>query len=421
MIYLPNDTQVLFSQWHIREIFEGRMRSVMGEIDRVDSDLILTEDSNTLAERLFKGHVQVNVPSLLHDHRYMDHSEEVDIKPHGFTRLTADMIEAGSKFLKGTRITLHLPFEGHPFVFNVKPTVTDTAGPPRIYRIQENELLIVYETTDSSDPSQIISALNRLVEDIERYLRWIEDDVSRYHLTYLEGVRKAVADRQKRLRQNRSLEEGLGIPLKRTDPPEMYRIPITPRKTPVSDAPKSESSHTSDPHLSNKIYEHILSVLSSVSSSMERSPSAFRHLDEENLRWWFVAALNGHYEGGATGETFNASGKTDILISWKGKNVFVVECKFWQGRNSLDKAVDQLLGYTTWRNTKTAILVFSRKADFSRVLSQIPEVLENHEAFEERLPHSSSETEFRFRLRHPKAPEHKLELTVLAFDVPKVA
>ena len=66
-----------------------------------------------------------------------------------------------------------------------------------------------------------------------------------------------------------------------------------------------------------------------MSLAMERSPSAFYDLDEEALRWWFVVALNGHYEVGAKGEAFNSGGKTDILVDWKGKNVFVAECKFW--------------------------------------------------------------------------------------------
>ena len=48
---------------------------------------------------------------------------------------------------------------------------------------------------------------------------------------------------------------------------------------------------------------------------MERSPSAFATADEETLRQHFLVQLNGHFEGQATGETFNAAGKTDILSS----------------------------------------------------------------------------------------------------------
>jgi hypothetical protein len=173
-----------------------------------------------------------------------------------------------------------------------------------------------------------------------------------------------------------------------------------------------------DPFLAQKHYEHILTVLSSMSLAMERSPSAFYDLDEEALRWWFVVALNGHYEVGAKGEAFDAGGKTHILVDWKGKNVFVAECKFWEGAASLEKAIDQLFDYATWRDTKTAILMFSRNKDFKAVLSQIPGVVEVHKAYKQTLPGPRSDSEFRFRLRHPADPEHELTLAVLVFNVP---
>ena len=64
---------------------------------------------------------------------------------------------------------------------------------------------------------------------------------------------------------------------------------------------------------------------------MERSPSAFESMGEEDLRTHFLVQLNGHYEGQATGETFNYEGKTDILIRTEGRNIFIAECKYWGG------------------------------------------------------------------------------------------
>ncbi len=40
--------------------------------------------------------------------------------------------------------------------------------------------------------------------------------------------------------------------------------------------------------------------------------------------------VNTHYRGQATGETFNKSGKTDILVRDGDRNVFVAECKWWE-------------------------------------------------------------------------------------------
>lgn len=75
---------------------------------------------------------------------------------------------------------------------------------------------------------------------------------------------------------------------------------------------------------------------------MERSPQTFKTLQEEDIRNHFLVQLNGQYEGQATGETFNASGKTDILIRADGKNIFIAECKFGDGLKSFTRAIEQL-------------------------------------------------------------------------------
>ena len=86
-----------------------------------------------------------------------------------------------------------------------------------------------------------------------------------------------------------------------------------------------------EPILPTEQYEHVLSVMQDMALVMERSPSAFQAMGEESLRIHFLVGLNGHYEGQATGETFNGAGKTDILIRVDGKNIFIAECKFWGG------------------------------------------------------------------------------------------
>ena len=112
---------------------------------------------------------------------------------------------------------------------------------------------------------------------------------------------------------------------------------------------------------------------------MERSPNAFRHLTEEDLRWQFLVQLNGRSEGRVTGETFNYKGDTDILIRENDRNVFVAECKVWKGPASLTAAVDQLLDrYLHWRDTKIAILIFNRNKEFTSVLAQILPTVESH-------------------------------------------
>ena len=164
-------------------------------------------------------------------------------------------------------------------------------------------------------------------------------------------------------------------------------------------------------------YAHILSIISNMVFVMEQSPQAFRGMGEENLRQHFLVQLNGHYEGQATGETFNYEGKTDILIRDKGKNIFIAECKFWTGPSGLTNAVDQLLSYTSWRDTKTALLIFNRDRKMTTVLEKIPDVMKNHSNFKKELPYES-ETGFRCILGHRDDLNREITLTILAFDVP---
>ena len=164
-------------------------------------------------------------------------------------------------------------------------------------------------------------------------------------------------------------------------------------------------------------YRHILSVLSSMVEVMERSPRAFKDMGEEDLRTHFLVQLNGHYEGQATGETFNYEGKTDILIRVDGRNIFVAECKFWTGPAGLTKALDQLLGYTAWRDTKTALLVFNRDRNLSTVLERVSKTVPlhpNHKA--ERK--ADLETEFRYVFGHRDDVNREITITIIVFDVP---
>jgi hypothetical protein len=125
-------------------------------------------------------------------------------------------------------------------------------------------------------------------------------------------------------------------------------------------------------------YENILGIIRNMVQVMERSPKAFENMGEEDLRTHFLVQLNSQYEGGATGETFNFQGKTDILIRADGRNVFIAECKFWGGEKQFQDTIDQLLSYLSWRDTKTALIIFNRNANFSDVLKKITEIAPKH-------------------------------------------
>lgn len=150
---------------------------------------------------------------------------------------------------------------------------------------------------------------------------------------------------------------------------------------------------------------------------MELSPQALSAMGEEDLRSHFLVQLNGAFQGQATGETFNFQGKTDILVRVDGKNIFIAVCKFWKDEKSFLATIDQLLSYLSWRDTKAAVILFNRNADFTAVLAKIAESGPKHSNFKRDLG-KSDESTFRYVFVQPNDVNREIMLTVMAFDIP---
>ena len=98
-------------------------------------------------------------------------------------------------------------------------------------------------------------------------------------------------------------------------------------------------------------------------------------MQEEDLRNALLAALNATYKGDATGETFRNKGKTDICIEKDNRAAFVAECKMWTGPKEVKSALEQLDGYLTWRDCKTALIYFVRRKNFFSILDSVKATL----------------------------------------------
>jgi hypothetical protein len=211
----------------------------------------------------------------------------------------------------------------------------------------------------------------------------------------------------------------LGYPIKqRGDVSNTYAAPVVRKKLPIQRPIASSSPFKPEPTLPMEEYAHILKTLSNMTLVMERNPKAFAGMKEEALRTHFLVQLNAQYEGQATGETFNYEGKTDILVRIEGSNIFIAECMFWEGPDSLSKKIDQLLGYASWRDSKTAIIIFNRNKNMSAVLMQIPDTVKGHANCKSQVSNYKNETGFRFLFGQKNDRNRELNLTVLVFDVP---
>ena len=97
--------------------------------------------------------------------------------------------------------------------------------------------------------------------------------------------------------------------------------------------------------------------------------------------------------------------------------MFVAECKFWRGIKSYYAAIDQLLSYLTWRDSKTALILFVDNKKIIPIIQQINDETKNHRNFVKKdEPTSKSWLNYTFHLNGDKNRE--LKLAVLIFHIP---
>ena len=372
---------------------------------------------NTAVEDLreyFVAKYQIDVPFLDKAGIVADQREtEIDVSRDPL-RFIIDRSQP--VYIPGTEIEITVPFTGDSLAFTITPTVY-SSSPPR-GNVRDGTLTLSITGVDL-EPEKVRDEINDILNRVDSYLTRLRTSAETLHSELDSTARQRIEQRRKKFLADQNLVASLGFPLKqRNNSPKTYTAPEVRRK--ITPVPPSASSmpYEPEPVLDEANYEHILGIIESMAQVMERSRSAFSTMDEESLRWQFLVPLNSHYEGQATGETFNYEGKTDILIRSEGKNIFIAECKYWAGPQKLTEAIDQLLGYSCWRDTKVAIIVFNRNKGFTKVLETIKSTTKAHPNCKRELD-DRSETAFRFIFSHRDDTNRELTLTIMAFDIPK--
>jgi hypothetical protein len=321
----------------------------------------------------------------------------------------------GPFYITGTRVTYHVPFSGEADLFKFRPSTFTTSPPFGI--VGDGELRLT-ETAPADSRERIKPALDRELEKVKLYVGYANADVAKFNERLGGEAGAAVQQRRDKVLGDRELAASLGVPLRRREEDSPgYAVAPARRRTIPAEPAGGRAARAPEPFLAPEMYEEILRTVRNMAMVLEHSPKAFARMGEEDLRQQFLVPLNAQFEGAATAETFNFEGKTDILLRHQGRNLFIAECKIWDGPKTLTEAIDQLLGYTSWRDTKTAILLFNRRRDLSKVLAQVSPTVAAHLNFVREIAYGG-ETEFRFVLHHRDDPERELTLTVLVFEVP---
>ncbi|MBD2502524.1 hypothetical protein H6G83_18230 [Anabaena azotica FACHB-119] len=406
---MARDKFALFSGRQFSSFSRGKLESIFQDIDNLDASNLLNTSLDNWCD-FYENSCKFEMLEILEDEITTDQEEALVPVMNPYRGYTQE---------KGTKFNFFIPFKGEKELFSYQSSVLiGDVNNTLLAQIDNNEIILEY-TEWHPEIIRIQSQFKQDLSKIRENIRYINQEVSAFNNSIRTKIKSKLESRQQKLLQDQNLVAALGYPLRRRDnTPETYVVPTVRRKISIPRPSASTTPFIPEPTLDMQEYEHILSVINNMVMVMEKSPKAFKDMREEDLRQHFLVQLNGHYEGQATGETFNFQGKTDILIRAGNRNIFIAECKFWGGEEKLKETLDQLLGYTSWRDTKIALIIFNRNKNFSAVVKQIPKIIKSHGNFKRELDYNC-ETGFRCLLHHPDDVNRELILTSLAFDVPQ--
>lgn len=287
-------------------------------------------------------------------------------------------------------------------------------------RIEEQKGEVQYDVFDfHNNPGIITNAKDRLVTYANVALANLNTDLGHFQVEFRTEAQKAVTAARTKHLQHADLLSALNVPIRRSsNVPSTFSVPVTAPKRITVRPTASPGPYQPEPALDEGTYQDILQIIHDTGKTMERLPSTYSGKDEETLRDHLLLVLQPKFEGSATGETFNKTGKTDILLRYENHNVFVAECKFWGGAKQHHETIDQLLRYLTWRDSKTAIIYFVDTKAMIAPLASIEESTPKHPCFVASLG-KREESWFRYDFHLPGDHGRRVHVAILCFHLPK--
>jgi hypothetical protein len=215
----------------------------------------------------------------------------------------------GPHYIRGTEVIIRIPYTGTGWLWQAKTNSSSLSYPIGIIqsaRDMAGTIMLKIALAHDVPPERFKELHDENMKLIRQYIEWGTAQVNAYDQALDRVIRDAAVQRRQRLQKHDDIAAILKIPLQeRAGAPPLKRIPIEIRRPPPLPVPPKDGMKP-EPGIDDAIYEKILSVIRHEGRTFETAPATFAMHDEEGLRDILLAHLNGHFEGGATGETFRS-------------------------------------------------------------------------------------------------------------------
>lgn len=408
----------LFADGDLDATLRAHQGSIAAKIDAIPRDQFMNAQPEEIIDHILSA--MTVEPLVIYEDRAEMDQRETKIDVSGW-RDRNPFGDRGPIHVSGVAVSVSIPFTGDSSLWKLRPNQWQSVFPHAkvVGSRGENTGHVQVDMAQPTDeaPERFKARLDEELKTIRFYLQSQKQQIEGFNAGLRAQVLAAVIARRDRIQKHEGLQDIMGIPLKRKEGVPAFAPVKIARKLVRPLPPPPKSGYKPEPGITEEDYSHILSVIRHEGRTFETTPKTYAVHDEEQLRDILLAHLNGHYQGDATGEAFRRSGKTDIRIEDDARAAFVAECKIWKGQKELSQAIDQLLGYLTWRDCKAAIVVFNKhNAKFSGILESVPGVFEAHPRFK-RLRGAEGLGEWQFDMTSREDEGRQVRVHVFVFNL----
>ncbi|MCU5516523.1 hypothetical protein OCF62_18330 [Bacillus wiedmannii] len=365
----------------------------------------------------FKNHLQdsfkIEYLSLLLDQASVSEGEEMVRADHHPTFLY--FVEPGKSYARSV-LTFHIPFIGESSFLGMRPNpYTMWSRTVEVY----NNTIKFKITVFNESSEQIDQEYQQFVKIVQEQIDRLNHQAEGFNNSLHQYIESEFDTRKQTILKRKNFLSNLSVPIKKAqNVPQTFAVPSTVRKKITPKPVVTENGFKPEPTVESTHYHEILQVIHDTGVMFERVPSTYSQKGEEDLRDHILMNLEPRFEGEVSGETFNKTGKTDILLRYQGENVFVGECKIWKGKKVFLDTISQLIGYLTWRDSKAAVIMFVKQKDISRVIKTVEDEISTHPNYLGFVnKQNDSWSNYRFHINGDENRE--IKLAVLLVHIPE--
>lgn len=311
---------------------------------------------------------------------------------------------------------ISLQFTGNSELWNIQATTWSPSGKPKISIM--GQTVVFTFVINAQDPDEFQRENQSNHTGLTKLIEYINNDVKKFNNELSGHIIYTFSNLKTEYVNENLFFAAINVSIDKSNA-KTYAVPVISRKKIIEKPNITNKKFTLNPTIDDSTNKNIIECLTQTGASMERKPSLYVGKGEEGIRDFFLTQLELRFEGGTvTGETFNHSGKTDILLkNSDNTNLFVGECKIWKGEKILFETISQLLSYLTWQDTKTSILFFVKNESIVKVINTIRKSILQHENyFKIESENSNRSLSCIFSLPQDEYKHIKCEILLFHFD-----